>query len=464
MQKQTIFGPPGTGKTTTLLKILTDILRTNVPRETAFVSYTRKGTYEGALRAKEELKLSDRELIYFRTIHSICFNYFGLHKDGMVSRDHYRLFSQKTGLNCLGYYTADFSATDDEYLHVNSMYNHNLKLAERLASNLDAEKLDFIRYEYSNMKQQLGIIDFDDLLMMYLAKGKPLPVKVAFIDEAQDLTPLQWKVVNKMFKNAEFVTVAGDDDQCLYEFSGADVDLFLNFSDDHHVLHYSHRLPTEILKTADNVVSRIQNRKHKDTQPNTDIGLVGISPNLYKTKLEGGELILARTNYQLRKLADVLYHRGFVFELKGKSSIDRMMIKAISAYDKWQNGLCDKNELNRYKVFFTNIDRGLPWVSAVKLNDKMANYYESVINTNAMNLEPIRLETFHSIKGGEADHVIISTEFSKRVSDEMLINSDSELRCLYVAITRAKKSVIFLEAEGQHFYDPLLYTKRSASI
>ena len=66
------------------------------------------------------------------------------------------------------------------------------------------------------------------------------------VDEAQDLTPLQWDMVVKMAEAVERVYIAGDDDQAIYEWNGADVDLFQNFPGKTLVLKKSVRLNKNI--------------------------------------------------------------------------------------------------------------------------------------------------------------------------------------------------------------------------
>ena len=51
--------------------------------------------------------------------------------------------------------------------------------------------------------------------------------KVVFIDEAQDLSPIQWMMYDILKSNAEDVYLAGDDDQAIYAWAGADVDRFI---------------------------------------------------------------------------------------------------------------------------------------------------------------------------------------------------------------------------------------------
>ena len=52
-------------------------------------------------------------------------------------------------------------------------------------------------------------------------------LEVVFIDEAQDLSPLQWKMVHLLEANSKEMFVAGDDDQAIFRYAGADVDYFI---------------------------------------------------------------------------------------------------------------------------------------------------------------------------------------------------------------------------------------------
>ena len=49
---------------------------------------------------------------------------------------------------------------------------------------------------------------------------------VAFVDEAQDLSMIQWKMFNIIKENSKYVILAGDDDQAIYGWAGADVKNF----------------------------------------------------------------------------------------------------------------------------------------------------------------------------------------------------------------------------------------------
>lgn len=452
MIKETLFGPPGTGKTTELMNRLMTAMETVPPHKIAFVSFTRKGTYEGVERATKRFKLSDHQKRYFRTLHSLCFRAMGMNRSDMITQTHYRTLSQATGISFTGYFTEDFNSVNDEYLHAVAMEKQNPALAAEIFLHLDAQKYKYIKFQYDAMKEQLGILDFDDLLLQYIDKGQPLNAEVVFIDEAQDLTPLQWRAAAKMFCNAKYVCIAGDDDQAVYEWSGADVLRFLKFSKKQTVLTKSYRLPKAVLNLAARVSKDIFRRKKKLFKPSGKKGTVRSENNLKNVEFHGGELVLARTNHLLRKMSFWAADQGLPFKIKGKLSIDKFTLNAIKKYNDMVAGELEKDQLAKHASFFSRITPDVPWQQAIKLKKHEIAYYENVLRNGVEKQEPIVFETFHSSKGSENDHVVLCTDLTDRVLKAYDKNQDSELRCLYVGMTRTKNKLTVLSPESDKAY------------
>jgi len=460
MIKHTLYGPPGTGKTSSLLDLLETELQLISSNKIAFVSYTKKGTYEGVHRAIKKFDLKEKDLMFFRTIHSLCFKAIGVKRYDMIDKKHYKLLSESTGINFTGYYTEDFNSVNDEYLHIVAMENHNKELAFNLSKHLNEEKLHYIRYQYGAMKKQLGILDFDDLLLSYLEYGKPLNVTTAFIDEAQDLTPLQWQVVYKLFANCEKIIIAGDDDQAVYEWSGADVTQFLRFSKEHTILNKSYRMPDKILAISKKITNDIRVRQTKECQSNGEEGVIDVHRKMSEMNFKGGELLLARTNYILRGLSFKLEDQGILYELKGKPSINKTVLNAIECFNRVQNKEIPSKEFMPYRGMFKNNFENLKWHEAIVMPKHQVAYYERVLANGTYNNTPVHLETFHSAKGSEADKVIISTDITTKVHENFNRNLDSELRCLYVGVTRAKKNLTILLPVGKDYYPQHYFNAR----
>ena len=86
-----LLGPPGTGKTTTLMKMVEDALLSGIkPEEIALVSFTKKAVTEAADRACSRFKLTRKRLPLFQTVHSLCFSRLGCSKGDLMTKQNYQ--------------------------------------------------------------------------------------------------------------------------------------------------------------------------------------------------------------------------------------------------------------------------------------------------------------------------------------------------------------------------------------
>ena len=106
-----IFGPPGTGKTTTLLNMVDDALERGVPSNTiAFLAFTRKAANEAKERAVERFKLDPKnDLPYFRTLHSLALQMSDIQKDQIMQPENYKELSHSMGVALQTQTKTDFS-------------------------------------------------------------------------------------------------------------------------------------------------------------------------------------------------------------------------------------------------------------------------------------------------------------------------------------------------------------------
>ncbi len=73
---------------------------------------------------------------------------------------------------------------------------------------------------------------------------------MVIVDEAQDLTRLQWRMCKKIWENSKRVYVSGDDDQAIFRWMGADVEHLINMDGEVSVLKQSYRCPLSVHKNS----------------------------------------------------------------------------------------------------------------------------------------------------------------------------------------------------------------------
>ena len=97
--QKVIFGPPGCGKTTTLLTLLEQEMDSGVdPTRIAYFSFTRKAVIEARSRAADRFNMHPDELRYFRTLHSMTFALGGYTRKDVVGLAHYKEIGDAVGI------------------------------------------------------------------------------------------------------------------------------------------------------------------------------------------------------------------------------------------------------------------------------------------------------------------------------------------------------------------------------
>lgn len=207
-----------THNTRRLIEEVSKELETRRPEELAFVTFTRKGAEEGLRRVCSKLMYEPEDLPYFRTLHSLTFHAMNLKANQMFGRLDQRKFNKEYGYNvnrCEVDTGKVLATKDSQYLDFYDMERSGALTSKQLVeADIEQGYYRQIVKNYEEYKAREQKVDFFDCLIKYVQEGDSLPVKVAMIDECQDITALQWRVIEKAFARAERIIIAGDDKQC----------------------------------------------------------------------------------------------------------------------------------------------------------------------------------------------------------------------------------------------------------
>lgn len=308
-----ILAGAGSGKTT----ILTELLAINIicgeinPNKLLCTTYSKSGSQEMEDKFKQLTnKLGYNLSISVKTIHASYYKVlsdFG-YKINICSESQRLQFLRQIikemkveslldedgidYINNLLAYQVNRALTDDEL--VDSCAFNDAKCTK--------EEFAEIRIKYAEKKASVGLVDFDDLQLymfnlLYFASEE---VQTAvtnycrdlwtwfFIDEFQDTSTIQYKILNKLIpaENKDYLTVIGDDDQSIYKWRGADPniileDVLIDYELRKYILPINYRCKDNIVKFAASSVHCLSKRQDKSLKAFEEGGSVEIlqAPN-----------------------------------------------------------------------------------------------------------------------------------------------------------------------------------------
>ena len=213
MEKNTIkiYGPPGTGKTFRLIRRVKAYVRTGTPLyKIGYFAFTKKAAAE----ARKRIGVSDKEVPYFQTLHAFCYHLLGLKEEDIIQPYHYEDLGKK--LNVRVSFVDKYNEEESHFLTCNNPYfqmiqkaiNKDIPVREEFNLNehdrreVNWDTLNHISINLESYKKNNQIIDFNDMIKRVLESDKIPQFKAIFIDEAQDLSPLQWKLYDKLKEHA----------------------------------------------------------------------------------------------------------------------------------------------------------------------------------------------------------------------------------------------------------------------
>ena len=479
-----VFGPPGTGKTTYLLNVVDVELQRGISSyDIGYFAFTRKAANEAKDRALSKFPEldPDTDFPWFRTLHSLAYHCLGVTTKDMMRPEHFLEFAKLAGLGIKSEvgeeeYIVNFDNPVLNEINIARIRGEDLRVHyNRSEMKIEWHHFEYVERTYRQYKERNGVMDFTDLLERLLEAPERLPsLESLIIDEAQDLSRLQWKIVSQLARRSKKLFIAGDDDQALYAWAGADVESFLNYGGKVIVLDKSYRVPAKVHTLANSVVSRIRHRQAKSWSPREEQGSIQYYNDVEQVDLSKGEwLVLAATNYMLNGAHEWLKSQGLLFERHGHLSVTQTTLHAVMGWEALRKGKPVSYQVLKtiYKYLGNNVQRGFRtllgadneafytlnelkekhglltdaiWhVAFVKLAEDTRDYIIAMLRrgTRLAGAVPIKLSTIHGAKGGEADNVLLITDLSSKFAKEYARNPDSVNRILYVGITRTRNTL-----------------------
>jgi len=508
-RRNVIFGRPGTAKTTTITRIIADYLSSGGTESSLlYLTYSRSMAKD----AREKTGLSKN---FVGTLHSILSRKLGW-KKGMrgeegdyLSDDEVTKFCEKYGIKKKARFRAwdeEESDEDDDWNFFMQYYDAArnrippLKLSDLDRDGISPFDLDYVAYRYDELKRTLGKHDYTDILIE-ASKMEFMLLDLLIVDEAQDLTPIMWYIVEKIASVAGRTVFAGDELQSIYGFKGADPAFLLAKKKDSKVLHLkkSYRLTVENKELADRIARRItvkedikfdSNGRHGRAEYGTDIDSVLAQP--------GERWFLCRTRYLAMYVAKYLKEKGIVYlpinqRHASLSPWSLRLIELNNALASWPNVPIESMVEILRKLPASMLQRGVKTLANEKKYDGLKKIIgESLLGVNdtlkffrdpnvtrrevikslsvpdekksllfqfegrkIMGDEVVRVDTFHASKGLEATNVGVILNLTKKTYESYLTDPDSEYRNLYVAVTRSKENVFLIQLNipGGMYYD-----------
>ena len=369
-----ILAGAGSGKTTMMTHRIAYMLEKGVsPYNILAVTFTNKAA--GEMKDRIESLTGGTRGMWVMTFHAMCVRILRNHGEVLGFKNGFSIYDESDKKALLKRIVKDLKIDEKIYpvSYLGSVIS-SCKEAEEdpddyienNSMNFKAETVAKVYARYMEDLQQNNAMDFDDLLWnavkLFEASSEVLSYyqerfKYIMVDEYQDTNYLQYKLIHALAEKSHNLCVVGDDDQCIYQWRGADIRNILDFEKDFPEtkvikLEQNYRSDANILDLANSVIANNRNRKAKELWTDRNEGSKITYRRLEDEQREawyvGREIqhlhdeegipfndmaILYRKNAQSRPFEEKFSFRGIPYRVLGGTRFyDRREIKDVMSY------------------------------------------------------------------------------------------------------------------------------------
>ncbi len=337
---------------------------------------------------------------------------------------------------------------------------------QRRQPGVDAELVASLFTELETAKRKAKLIDFDDLLERCaeafrtdqgFADAQRWRFRHLFVDEFQDVNPLQFRLLQAWLGDGRDLCAVGDANQAIYGWNGADPTLFGRLTDlldggEVVDLTTNHRSSPAVVAVAGAALAPGAAPRPSLARPEApaprilacrdeDHELATIAGQLRRWNDRGvpwrEQAVLVRTNAQVRTLVEGLARHAIPAARAG--SADRALLRALpqptagTTFEQFLEEVSDPALVTLAQEY-----------AALDLRPTPGGFISWAATANAdeaVSTDAVRVGTFHRAKGREWRAVVVAGVEDGYVPAST-VRADEERRLFYVALSRATELLV----------------------
>lgn len=287
-----VLAGPGSGKTLVITQRIHYLINSYgvSPDKILIITFTKAAATEmhnRFLKLSQDLHTS----VQFGTFHAIFFKIlkevYGYQKENIITT------AEKRNIlcRCIKCYRQEKTDYENDYLdmileEISKVKNLELDVKSYQSCYMEQEEFYNIFWQYRQTVQHYQKLDFDDMMLQCLElfqKNERIKqyyqkkYQYILIDEFQDISPLQYKIIQLLAFPSNNLFIVGDDDQSIYGFRGADPNIMLTFEKIYPnakkvFLQTNYRSSGNIVKAASNVIQENKKRFSKKIIAENKVG------------------------------------------------------------------------------------------------------------------------------------------------------------------------------------------------